>query len=124
MAEDLFVSAARRVGAAGREACDAIEAAVDAFELLIQSRLAGASLVDIADDLIGRGARAMRLASIDAFREYERAVGAMRASLVRVLVDEYGLSLTDVAGRLMVSRQAVARLYRQGREGLEGPSDQ
>jgi hypothetical protein len=122
MAEDLFVSAARRVGAAGREACDAIEAAVDAFELLIQARLAGASHVDIADDLIGRGARAMRLASVDAFREYERAVGAMRASLVRVLVDEYGLSLTDVASRLTVSRQAVARLYQQGREGLGGPS--
>jgi hypothetical protein len=114
VADDEFVSAARRAAAAGHEACDAIHAAVDLLDLLIQERQAGKSHRDIADDLIGHGARALRMASIDAFREFERAVASLRASLVRVLVDEYGLSFADVASRLTVSRQAVARLYKSG----------
>ena len=113
MAEDVFVSAARRAAAAGREACDAIEATVDLLDLLIEERQAGKSHLDIADDLIGHGARALRMASVDAFREFERSVAVMRSSLVRILVDEYGLSFGDVASRLTVSRQAVARLYKQ-----------
>ena len=113
MAEDLFVSAARRVGVAGREACDAINSAVELLELLIQARLAGASHLEIADDF-GHGARALRMASVDAFREFERSVAVMRSSLVRILVDEFGLSFADVASRLAVSRQAVARLYKAG----------
>jgi predicted transcriptional regulator len=35
----------------------------------------------------------------------------MRAEVVRALIDEGGLSLTDVAERMKVSRHAVARLY-------------
>lgn len=116
MPEDVFVSAARRAGVAGREACDAIEAAVDLLDVLIQARLAGKSHLDIADDLIGHGARALRMASVDAFREFERAVAAMRSSLVRILVDDYGLSFAEVGSRLTVSRQAVARLYNAGFE--------
>ena len=114
MAEDVFVSAARRAGVAGREACDAIEAVVDLLDVMIRARLAGASHLDIADDLIGHGARALRMASVDAFREFERSVAVMRSSLVRILVDEYGLSFSDVASRLSVSRQAVALLYKAG----------
>ena len=45
------------------------------------------------------------------FREYERAIASMRADVVRVLVDEGGLSLTDVARQMRISRQAAARLY-------------
>jgi predicted transcriptional regulator len=46
----------------------------------------------------------------------------MRARVVRALVDEGGLSLTDVAKRLKISRQAAARLYEPVRERAdEGP---
>ena len=38
----------------------------------------------------------------------------MRADVVRAIVDEGGLSLTDVARRLKISRQAAARLYEIG----------
>jgi predicted transcriptional regulator len=41
----------------------------------------------------------------------QQAVSAMRSAVVRFLVDHEGLSQTDVARRLHVSRQAVARLY-------------
>jgi predicted DNA-binding protein (UPF0251 family) len=40
----------------------------------------------------------------------------MRAGVVRALVDEGGLSLTDVARRMKISRQAAARLYESARE--------
>ena len=53
----------------------------------------------------------MRLDAAAAFLAYEQAVASMRASIVRVLIDEYHLSLTDVAAKLRVSRRAVKRLY-------------
>jgi predicted DNA-binding protein (UPF0251 family) len=43
--------------------------------------------------------------------EYEHAVMLFRRGMVRALVDEGGLSLTEVARRMGVSRQGVARLY-------------
>ena len=118
MADDVFVSAARRAAVVGREACDAIEAVVDLLDVMIRARLAGASHLDLADDF-GHGARALRMASVDAFREFERSVAVMRSSLVRILVDEYGLSFPEVASRLSVSRQAVALLYKAGGDTSE-----
>ena len=40
------------------------------------------------------------------------SAAAMRASVVRFLVDDEALSMTDVARKMGVSGQAVARLYR------------
>jgi hypothetical protein len=57
------------------------------------------------------GGRELRLDAASAFLAYEQAVASMRATVVRVLIDEDHLSLTDVAAKLQVSRQAVKRLY-------------
>ncbi|MGZ4724529.1 MAG: hypothetical protein ACXV8L_10000, partial [Ilumatobacteraceae bacterium] len=54
-------------------------------------------------------------ATADAFHEFERALVEMRSRVVCTLVEEDGLSLTDVGLRLQISRQAVARLYREAR---------
>jgi predicted transcriptional regulator len=54
------------------------------------------------------------MSAVDAFHEYERAIASMRADVVRALVDEGGLSLTDVAKHLKISRQAASRLYEPG----------
>lgn len=116
MSRDPFVEASEEVAAAGRTACDAIESAVGALEIGARARMAGASLVDVVDELIGAGGRDLRLATADAFHEFERALAEMRAGVVRALVDEDGLSLSEVALRLQISRQAVARLYRQAKE--------
>jgi hypothetical protein len=117
MDRDPFVAAAEEVAAAGRAACEAIESAIRALEVGARARTAGVPLVDIVDELIGAGGRDVRLTSTDAFHEFERAVAKMRAGVVYILVDQGGLSLTDVALRLQISRQAVARLYRQAGEG-------
>lgn len=111
MTEDWFVTAVERVDAAGSQACLAIETAVGALRKGCEARNSGRSIVDVVDELVAAGGRELRLNAAEAFREYERSIAAMRASVVRALVDEGGLSLTDVAKRMKISRQAAARLY-------------
>jgi hypothetical protein len=121
MTEDWFAVAVEQVAAAGREACLAVETAVGALRGGCEARIAGRSIVDVVDELIAAGGRETRMSAADAFREYERAIASMRADVVRALVDEGGLSLTDVAKRMKISRQAAARLYEPVRErGDEG----
>ena len=86
-----------------------------------EARNAGRLIVDIVDELITAGGRETRLSAADAFHEYEREIALMRADVVRALVDEGGLSLTDVAKRLKISRQSAARLLEPGRHGDESP---
>jgi hypothetical protein len=122
MTEDWFDGAVEQVADAGRQACLAIEAAAGALREGCEARNRGRSLVDVVDELIGAGGRETRLSAADVFREYERAIASMRADVVRALVDEGGLSLTDVAKHMKISRQAAARLYEPAREGgAEGP---
>ncbi|MDQ1697922.1 MAG: hypothetical protein QOJ03_3275 [Frankiaceae bacterium] len=111
MTEDWFAVAVEEVAEAGRQACLAIETAVGALREGGQARNAGRSIVDVVDQLISADGRETRLSAAEAFREYERAIASMRAGVVRALVDEGGLSLTDVARRMKISRQAAARLY-------------
>jgi hypothetical protein len=122
MTEDWFVEAVERVADAGRQAGLAIETAVGALREGCEAHNAGRSIVDVVDELIAGGGRETRLSAADAFREYERAIASLRAAVVRALVDEGGLSLTDAAKRMRISRQAAARLYEAVPErGGEGP---
>ena len=116
MTDDWFVGAVERVADAGHHACLAIETAVGALRKGSEARSAGRPIVDVVDELIGASGREVRLSAADAFREYERAIASMRAAVVRALVDEGGLSFTDVAKRMKISRQAATRLY----ESAEG----
>ncbi|MCU1390820.1 MAG: hypothetical protein JWL72_4158 [Ilumatobacteraceae bacterium] len=116
MRRDPFVAAAEEVAVAGRAACDAIESAITALEVGARNRATGVPLVDIVDELIRAGGRDVRLATADAFHEFERALVEMRARVVCTLVEEDGLSFTEVGRRLQISRQAVARLYRHAKE--------
>ena len=116
MTQDWFADAVEQIADAGRQACVAIENAVGALRQGLDARDAGRPIVDVVDGLIAAGGRETRLNAADAFHEYERAIASMRSDVVRALVDEGGLSLTDVARRLKISRQAAARLYETVRE--------
>ena len=119
--EDWLVSAMERVADAGQEACDAIAETIAALEEGRRARMKGESIAGMVETLIGSGGREIRLRSTTAFHEWERTVASMRAGAVRALVDEDRLSLTEVAKKLLVSRQAAARLYKQGKaEWLQG----
>lgn len=73
-------------------------------------RAAGQPLALIALDLSDRAAERRR-DTARAFAEFEKAVAALRASIVRVLVDEEGASFSALARAMGISRQAVTRLY-------------
>ena len=120
MAEDWFLVATQRVSDSGQAACESVEAAVNALDKGRQARLAGRPMSEIVDDLIGGGGRDIRLAAAEAFRRFERAIQSMRVEVIRALVDEEGLSMTDASARLGVSRQAGARLYRSERDHPDG----
>jgi hypothetical protein len=123
MPEEWFVEAVDQVTEAGRQACEAVQVAIRALEVGREARLAGKPLSEIVHDLMAGGGRQKRLGSAEAFRQYEQAVASMRAGIVRALVDEDDLSLTEVSRRLGVSRQAVARLYQPGAEqSADGPA--
>ena len=112
MVEDWFLAAIQRVSDSGRAACESVEAAVNALDRGRQARLAGRPMSEIVDDLISGGGRDIRLGAAEAFRQFERAIQSMRVEVIRAMVDEEGLSITDASARLGVSRQAGARLYR------------
>lgn len=123
MPEDWFVAAVDRVADAGREACLAIETAVDALQRGSEARRTGRSVVEVVDELIAARGREARLSASDCFHEYEREIASMRAAVVRALVDEDGLSFTDVGKRMKISRQATAKLYRAAPEPRHASSD-
>ena len=76
---------------------------------------------EIVDDLISSGGRDVRLGAAEAFRQFEREIQSMRLGVIRALIDEEGLSITDASARLGISRQAGARLYRSGGDDRAGP---
>ena len=122
MTDDWFVEAVERVADAGRQACFAIDTAVGALQGGCEARNAGRPIVDIVDELITAGGRETRLSAADAFHEYEREIALMRADVVRALVDEGGLSLTDVAKRLKIfTTIGTPCSYEPGRHGDESP---
>ena len=120
MEDGFFQEDVERVADAGRRACEAIEATVRTLAAARDARAAGRPMVEVAEELVGTRSREVRLAASEAFLAYERALHAMRAEVVRVLVDSAGLSLTDAATKLGVSRQAAARLYQAARRRRGG----
>jgi hypothetical protein len=122
VSEDWFVAAVDRVADAAEQACDAIRASIRALETGREARLTGGSMVEVVQSLIGAGGRATRVGAADAFREYERAIAGMRSKVVRALVDEEGLTLTEASRRMRISRQAASKLYGISAENMqEGP---
>jgi len=59
-----------------------------------------------------------------AFRQFERAIQSMRVGVIRAMIDEEGLSVTEASALLGISRQAGTRLYRSAGDHPEGPPAQ
>src|SRR4051794_30074858 len=113
MAEDWLLARIDDVLRAAAAARAELEAAVDVLSPVRADRVAGVPLPTLAIRLAGEGA-APRHAVAAAYREYEQSVAALRAQVVRALVDEEGATISDLARRMGVSRQTVARLYETG----------
>ena len=111
MSDDWYVASIDRVAGCAEAAHKALDRTVEALMHARQERVAGVALLDIVKGLVERGGREARRSATEAFREFDRAVTAYRGAAIRALVDEEGLTLSEVAGLTAVSRQMVARLY-------------
>ena len=99
-------------------AAEAVRAALDDVAALLAparaARVAGVPLPVIAQSLVETAAEPRRR-TVEQFVLFEQSVGALRASVVRALVDDEGASFSGLAKAMGISRQAVTRLYRAGR---------
>lgn len=107
-----LLEAIERVEQTGEEAQKAIREGVASMDRAREQVAAGVPVSEIVDDLIARGGREARLRSSAACDAFEHAVMVYRIVLIRAMVDDERLSLTEVGRRLGVSRQMIARLYR------------
>jgi hypothetical protein len=109
---DPWADAIDRVVQTANAASRAIRESAQVVDVLRHERARGVSLAEIVREAIESGGREKRLAASAAIRAYEHAMMEFRASVVRDLVDSEGLSLSEVARRMKISRQMATRLYR------------
>lgn len=79
-----------------------------------RARMAGVPLPTIARSLAEAGTEHREIAAN--FLAYQRSVAALRAAVVRALVDDEAIPLSELAAVMGISRQAVGRIYRAGRQ--------
>lgn len=113
MSGDWLLAKIDAVEQAAEAARGALSRAPEVLEAARADRIAGRPLPQIAQDLADRGGPA-RSHAARAYRAYERALFELRAAVVRALIDEEGLTLSQLAQGMGVTRQTVARLYRAG----------
>lgn len=113
MSDDLYVDSIDRVEEAANELLESIVRMFEHLGRARRERLAGVDLVSIIRELVAHGGRQSRLAPTMAFRKLEQAVTAYRATAIRELVDEQHMTFSQIGELTGVSRQMVARLYRQ-----------
>ena len=114
MAEDWLLS---RIAAVERTALAASRELADVPQALMQARQDRAACVplpDLARALAEPGAVRRRQVAAS-YEKYEQAVAALRADVVRALVDEAGAPLSVLARQMGISRQSVSRLYQAGK---------
>jgi len=107
-----LLEAIERVEQTGEEAQRAIREGVASIDSAREQLVADVPVSEIVDDLVARGGRDARLRSSAAIDAFEHAVMVYRIRLIRAMVDDEKLSLTEVGRHLGVSRQMIARLYR------------
>lgn len=120
MTDDWLLVALGEVERTAEAAREALAGAGPILEAVRADRLAGVPLVALAEMLAREGLGQRRLAA-SAFQTYEQAVAALRAQVVHALINEEGATLSGLAGRMGVSRQAVARLYHAGERYRSAP---
>jgi hypothetical protein len=107
-----LLEAIKRIEQTGEEAQRAIGEGLASMDGARERPAAGVPVSTIVADLIAQGGRDARLRSSAAIDAFEHAVMMYRVGLIRAMVDEEELSFAEVARRMGVSRQMIARLYR------------
>jgi hypothetical protein len=106
-----LLEAIKRIEQTGEDAQRAIGEGLASIEGAWERLVAGVPVSEIVGDLMAQGGREARLRSSGAIEAFEHAVMMYRVGLIRAMVDEEQLSFAEVARRMGVSRQMIARLY-------------
>jgi hypothetical protein len=112
VSEDWYVEAVDEVASAADRLHTSLDCLVKQLAITRSERLAGVGLLDIIGLPVDDGGRDARRAPTAAFKNFERAVTAYRARVIRALVDDEGMNFTSIGQLTGVSRQMIARLYR------------
>ncbi|MEA2446701.1 MAG: hypothetical protein QOK47_338 [Actinomycetota bacterium] len=114
--QDEYVAAIEQVELEAARLVESLGKVLEGLRSAKQERVGGVPLPEIVAGLVEAGGRTLRRSADEAFVLYEQAMMKYRVTAIRELVDEYGLSLSEVGSRIGVSRQMVGRLYRSGTE--------
>jgi hypothetical protein len=106
-----LLAAIERIEQTGRELQRAMAEGLASINGARERLLAGSAVSEMVADLVAEGGRDARLKASVAIEAYEHAVMVYRAGLIRAMVDDERLSFAQVARRMEVSRQMIARLY-------------
>jgi hypothetical protein len=107
-----LLEAIERIEQTGEDAQRAIGEGLASIEGARERLAAGLPVSEVVADLMAQGGREARLRSSGAIEAFEHAVMMYRVGLIRAMVDEEKLCFAEVARRMGVSRQMIARLYR------------
>jgi DNA-binding transcriptional regulator LsrR (DeoR family) len=108
---DPYVLAIEHLRDAGEALGDAIQDATAQLETALKQRTEGAPL-PLVQALVAAGGTNTRRRVVRAVARYEHAAMVYRVIGIRELVDEHGMSLSEVGSLIGVSRQMVSRLYK------------
>jgi hypothetical protein len=106
-----LLEAIKRIEQTGEDAQRAIGEGLASIDGARRRLVADIPVSEIVADLMAQGGREARLRSSAAIEAFEHAVMMYRVGLIRAMVDEEKLSFAEVARRMGVSRQMIARLY-------------
>jgi DNA-directed RNA polymerase specialized sigma24 family protein len=115
MSDDWYVDSIDQVQRAADDLHTSLDLVMDTLAHARTARVAGDRVVDIVRGLVERGGRETRLAPTQAFHAFEQAITAYRGRTIRALVHDEHMTYTEIAELTGVSRQMVARLYRDTR---------
>jgi hypothetical protein len=115
---DWFVVAVEAVETAAAEAQDALVAVVESLIPARQARERGESVLEILRRAGENGPGSRRAAGL-ALQRYEQASQSMRAEIIRHFVTDEGLSLSEAARIMHISRQRAARILSSASDPLD-----
>jgi hypothetical protein len=119
---DWFVASLDALEAAAAEAQAALADVVEYLVPARQSRLTGDSLLDIIDTMAETGGPESRRDAGLALQRYEQASQSFRAEVIRHFVADEGLSMSESARIMRISRQRAARILASASDPLERSS--
>ena len=119
MEPDWFAAAVQAVESAAAEAQASLVAVVESLVPAREGRRTGETLLELMDRMNDAGSPEARRAAGLALQRYEHTIQALRAEIIRHLVTDEGLSLSEAARSMRISRQRAARILASVSDPLE-----